>query len=207
MSPAVTVAFSPAEPKSPGQAAGPEAAGRPEFARVYEQHVRFVWRTLRRLGVPYEDSDDAVQDVFLIVHRKLGDFRPEAPVKHWLFRLAAGIARDHRRTRRRKDPKQHGLIPVPHDDEIADDRQQGPGELAERTAAARLIRDVLQELDLPKREVFILAELEQMTAPEMAQVLELPLNTVYSRLRRARSEFEEALMRRRARETSGRHHE
>ncbi|HVJ15428.1 MAG TPA: sigma-70 family RNA polymerase sigma factor [Polyangiaceae bacterium] len=178
-----------------------------DFARVYDEHVRFVWRTLRRLGVPHEDCDDALQDVFLIVHRKLGEFRPEAPVKHWLFRLAAGIARDHRRTRRRKDPRQHGLIPVPTDEEVADVRQQGPGEIAERTAAARLIRDLLQELEQPKREVFILADLEQMTAPEIAEVLELPLNTVYSRLRRARSEFEEALMRHRQREATETHHE
>jgi RNA polymerase sigma-70 factor, ECF subfamily len=198
MSSAANVVYSPA---------AAEPAERLEFARVYEEHVRFVWRTLRRLGVPSEDCDDAVQDVFLIVHRRLGDFRPQAPVKHWLFRLAAGIARDHRRTRRRKDPKQHGLIPVRSDEEIADVSQQGPGELAERTAAARLIRDVLQELDQPKREVFILADLEQMTAPEIAQVLELPLNTVYSRLRRARSEFEAALSQRRERPTTGRPHE
>ncbi len=193
MTPTASVALSPAiEPVSVL-----------DFAQVYQQHVRFVWRTLRRLGVRDEDCDDAVQDVFLIVHRKLPDFRPEAPVKHWLFRLASGIARDHRRASRRKDPRQHGLIPVTTDSEVADVREQGPIEAAERTAAARLIRDLLQELDESKREVFILADLEQMTAPEIAELLEIPLNTVYSRLRRARSEFEEALMRHRARETTG----
>jgi RNA polymerase sigma-70 factor, ECF subfamily len=192
MSSAVTV---------PLPAAPPEliAAARPEFQQVYEEHVRFVWRTLRRLGVPNEDCDDAVQDVFLIVHRKLGEFRPEAPIKYWIFRLSAGIARDHRRRRRRKDPRQHGLIPLRADEEVADPRQ-GPGELAERSAAARLIHEVLQDLDDTKREIFVLADLEQMTAPEIAEALELPLNTVYSRLRRARSDFEEALMRRRKKE-------
>jgi RNA polymerase sigma-70 factor (ECF subfamily) len=193
MSPTASVAFSPAL----------EPVSALDFGRVYHEHVRFVWRTLRRLGVRDEDCDDAVQDVFLIVHRKLPEFRPEAPVKHWLFRLASGIARDHRRASRRKDPRQHGLIPVAPDGEVADVRQQGPVEAAERTAAAQLIRDLLQELDEAKREVFILADLEQMTAPEIAELLEIPLNTVYSRLRRARSEFEEALMRHRARETSG----
>jgi RNA polymerase sigma-70 factor (ECF subfamily) len=172
----------------------------PDFAQVYDEHVRFVWRTLRRLGVPDDDCDDALQDVFLIVHRKLGEFRPEAPIQHWLFRLAAGIARDHRRARRRKDPRQHGLTPVSGDEEVADARERGPLEAAERTAAARLIRDLLQQLDEAKREVFILADLEQMTAPEISEVLELPQNTVYSRLRRARIEFEEALMRYRARQ-------
>jgi RNA polymerase sigma-70 factor, ECF subfamily len=206
MSSASNVAFSPTEPAATA-ATAPEPAERPDFARVYEEHVRFVWRTLKRLGVPHGDCDDAVQDVFLIVHRKLGEFRPEAPVKHWLFRLAAGIARDHRRTRRRKDPRQHGLTPLATDEEFADTEQRGPGELAERTAAARLIRDLLQELDQAKREVFILADLEQMTAPEIAQVLEIPMNTVYSRLRRARSDFEQALLRHRQRATAGRRHE
>lgn len=193
MSSAVTVPLPAAPPEPAGRAtSGLEATARPTFQQVYEEHVRFVWRTLRRLGVPYEDCDDAVQDVFLIVHRKLGEFRPEAPIKHWIFRLSAGIARDHRRRRRRKDP--------PRGDEEAADPRLGPAELAERTAAARLIREVLEELEDSKREVFVLADLEQMTAPEIAQTLELPLNTVYSRLRRARSEFEEALMRRRKRE-------
>jgi RNA polymerase sigma-70 factor (ECF subfamily) len=162
--------------------------------------VRFVWRTLRRLGVRDQDCDDAVQDVFLIVHRKLPELRPEAPITHWLFRLAAGIARDHRRTRRRKDPREHGLIPVTTDDQLVDPQAHGPVEAAERTAAARLINQLMNELDEAKREVFILADLEQMTAPEIAEVLEIPLNTVYSRLRRARGEFEDALMRHRARE-------
>ena len=201
VSSAVTVPF-PAAPPEPAvrdaEAAG-LATAPPEFGRVYEEHVRFVWRTLRRLGVPNEDCDDAVQDVFLIVHRKLGEFRPEAPIKHWIFRLSAGIARDHRRRRRRKDPRQHGLTPLQGDEEAADTRH-GPSELAEQSAAARLIREVLQELDDSRREIFVLADLEQMTAPEIAQVLEVPLNTVYSRLRRARSEFEEALMRRRRRD-------
>jgi RNA polymerase sigma-70 factor (ECF subfamily) len=195
-----SVALSPAAPAV-------EPALALDFARVYQEHVRFVWRTLRRLGVKDEDCDDAVQDVFLIVHRKLPEFRPEAPIKHWLFRLTSGIAKDHRRASRRKDPRQHGLIPVASDGEVADVRHQGPSEAAERTAAARLIRDLLQELDDEKREVFILADLEQMTAPEIAELLAIPLNTVYSRLRRARGEFQEAVMRHRARERTGEHHE
>jgi RNA polymerase sigma-70 factor (ECF subfamily) len=178
-----------------------------DFVEVYEQHVRFVWRTLRRLGVPQEDCDDAVQDVFLIVHRKLAEFRPDAPVKHWLFRLASGIARDHRRSQRRKDPRQHGLIPVITDDNVADVQRQSPAELAERTAAARLSHELLQELDEAKREVFILAHLEQMTAPEIARVLEIPPNTVSSRLRRARAEFEDALTRHRERDSKTGQHE
>lgn len=195
MSPAAAAAPAPERDGEPDSRRAPGVP--PDFGQVYDEHVRFVWRTLRRLGVPDDDCDDALQDVFLVVHRKLGEFRPEAPIQHWLFRLAASVARDHRRTRRRKDPRQHGLTPLGSDEDVPDLKQRGPLEAAERTAAARLIRDLLQELDEAKREVFILADLEQLTAPEIAEALEVPLNTVYSRLRRARAEFEEALMRRR----------
>jgi RNA polymerase sigma-70 factor, ECF subfamily len=164
----------------------------PTFGEVYEAHVRFVWRTLRRLGVPDDDCDDASQDVFLVVHRKLREFRPEAPLKHWLFRITSRIAHDHWRSGRRKNPTEHGLIPV-SGEEIAGLEQQSPEDSAERARAAQLIRDVLLDLDEPQREVFILAELEQMTAPEIAEALEIPINTVYSRLRRARIEFEQVL--------------
>lgn len=172
----------------------------PTFVEVYEAHVRFVWRTVHRLGVPDEDCDDAVQDVFLVVHRKLHEYRPDAPLGHWLFRIASRVAHDHWRSGRRKNPREHGLIPVAND-EIADTEQQSPADAAERARAARLVRDVLQDLDEPRRAVFVLAELEQMTAPEIARALEIPLNTVYSRLRRARLDFEEALARRPERQT------
>jgi len=176
------------------------AAVRPDkltFAEIYEEHLRFVWRTIRRLGVPDFEVDDAVQDVFLVVHRKLDHYRPEAPVKHWLFRIAARIARDHRRARARKDPARHGLVPTSELESIADVREQNTTDPVDRSTAARLIRELLLELDEPKRQVFILAELEQMTAPEIAEVVQIPLNTVYSRLRAARLEFEAALARRR----------
>ena len=170
----------------------------PPFAEVYEAHVRFVWRTLRRLGVPDKDCDDATQDVFVVVHRRLPEFRPEAPLKHWLFRISSRIARDHRRSVRRKEPKEHASLGL-ESGQIADLEQHSPADSAERSAAARLIRSLLQELDESKREVFILAELEQLTAPEIAQALEIPLNTAYSRLRHARLEFEAALERHRTR--------
>jgi len=189
MDQAAQVGFNPPEAQA---LAGDALPGAPTFAQVYEAHVRFVWRTLRRLGVPDKDCDDAVQDVFLVVHRRLDEFRPEAPLKHWLFRITSRIARDYRRSGRRKDPAQHGLIPVAGD-EHADSQQRSPVDAAERSAAARLIHEMLQQLDDSKREAFILAELEQMTAPEIAQTLDIPLNTVYSRLRRARLDFEAAL--------------
>lgn len=189
----------PASFRAVSRGANDEETTRPAkltFADVYDAHVRFVWRTIKRLGVHDVDVDDAVQDVFLVVHRKLDDFRPEAPVKHCLFRIAARVARDHRRTRARKDPARHGLSPTSELEAIADTREPSPTDPVDRSSAARLIREVLLELDEPKRHVFILAELEQMTAPEIAEIVQAPLNTVYSRLRAARREFESAVRRR-----------
>jgi RNA polymerase sigma-70 factor (ECF subfamily) len=180
-----------------GSAAPPREVALPTFAELYHAHFKFVWRTLRRLGVADSEVDDATQDVFVVVYRRLGDFRPDAPIKHWLFRIASRIARDHRRARQRKDPKQYGLEPVTELEAVADLQEVGPAESVERNAAARLIREILSELDDAKREVFILADLEQMTAPEIADVLGVPVNTVYSRLRAARREFEDGLARRR----------
>src|SRR5258708_13432737 len=79
-------------PLNPGEAASP----RMDFRQVYDEHVVFVWRSLRRLGVAESALKDAVQDVFLVVHRRLPDFAPNPKVSTWLFRIPMGIARDHR---------------------------------------------------------------------------------------------------------------
>lgn len=169
------------------------AASRPTFADVYRQSARAAWRTLRRLGVHDSELDDAMQDVFLVVHRRLKDLQPDVPALCWVCGIAVRVARDHRRSAQRRDPSRRGLQPVCELDAIADMHAQDPEETAQRRAAGRLIREVLEELEEPKREVFVFAELEQMTAPQIAQILDVPLNTVYSRLRAARRDFEAAL--------------
>jgi RNA polymerase sigma-70 factor, ECF subfamily len=160
-----------------------------EFDAVYDQHADFVWRSLRRLGVLEPSLDDALQDVFLVVHRRLHEFEPRSPLKAWLFAIVCRVARDHRRLIRRKG----GLDELPAG---LPDRAPGPAEQLEKLEALRLVDAVLEELDDDKREVFILVEIEELSAPEIAEALDLNLNTVYSRLRAARREFERALARR-----------
>ena len=70
----------------------------PTFREVYEEHFRFVWRSLRRLGVPESDVADAVQDVFLVVHRRLGDFEGRSKVSTWLYGISLRVARDRKRS-------------------------------------------------------------------------------------------------------------
>ena len=167
------------------------------FTEVYEDYFSFVWRTVRRLGVAERSLDDAVQDVFLVVHRRLADFEGRSSLKSWIFGIARRVAKDHRRRSDRKDRGQEfpeGGLPDP--------RAPSPLESATRTQARQLLYQMLESLDEDKREVFVLAELEQMSAPEIAAATSVNLNTIYSRLRAARRAFDAAVARHHAREAA-----
>jgi RNA polymerase sigma-70 factor (ECF subfamily) len=170
------------------------------FEAVYEAHFDFVWRSVRRLGVDEFGVEDVVQEVFFTAHKRLGDFEGRSSVRTWLFAIVVQFVRHYRRTRQRKEMPVARSGTVHDPDTIADARRPGPLEEAERSDAVRVLDALLQELDDDKREAFVLAELAQMTAVEMAEVLGTNVNTVYSRLRAARQDFERALARHRARE-------
>ena len=161
---------------------------------IYDEHFNFVWRSARRMGVAESSADDVVQEVFLVAHRRLADFEGRSSVKTWLFAILLRVVSDHRRRIRRKG----GLDPLPEG--LAACADSGPAEQAERRDKIHLLYTLLETLDEDKRAVFVLAELEQMTAPEIAQALSIKLNTVYSRLRAGRKKFETALQRHRQNE-------
>jgi RNA polymerase sigma-70 factor (ECF subfamily) len=169
-----------------------------DFDEVYEEHVEFIWRTLRRLGVTNVALADAVQEALMIVHRRLSTFDGRGPLRHWLSGICVRVARREFRTRRRRQPETLPHVVVVEADSLPDAEGSDPADAAQRRDAVRILYDLLGTLDPEKREVFVLAELEQMTGPEMADVLGLPLNTIYSRLRAARQQFERALASRRA---------
>jgi len=175
----------------PGESGSDEVArDKPTFSEVYETHFAFVWRTLKRLGVPQDSLDDAAQDAFIVVHRRLGGFEGRSSLKTWLFGIVMRVAHDHRRTSERKDVGRHGTaVEGDHCAALGMD----PSEGVTRAEEVRLLHRILDRLDDDKRAVFVLAELEQMTAPEIAEALSVNLNTVYSRLRAARAAFEDAL--------------
>ncbi len=162
------------------------AAEVPSFDAVYEASFDFVWRSLRRLGVAPASIDDAVQEVFLVVHRRLPEFEGRSSIKTWLFAIALRVAKDQKRTLRRKGGHE------PLDLQLADGGPS-PAEALAQVEALRVIDRLLTKLDDDKRNVFVLAEIEQLTAPEIAEALAVNVNTVYSRLRAARKEFEAAL--------------
>ena len=150
----------------------------PSFRDVYRRHYTFVWRSLLRLGVDESAVDDAVQDVFIVVHRKLDVFEGRAAVRTWLFAIARRIALRYRdRARRRAQDEPEADTPT--------DRGR-PDKALSCNETLQQLQDWLGELDEDKRAVFVLSEFEQMRAPEIASMLGANLNTVYARLRAAR---------------------
>ena len=172
----------------------------PDFDTLYEDHFDFVWRSMGRLGVDPSAVEDAAQDVFVIAHRRLADFEGRSSVKTWLFGIALRVARDHRRTARRK--RSYGLLTEGEADTaaVADTSTPSPLESASRAEAVARLETILGELDEDRRAVFILAELEQMSGPEIAEAVGANVNTVYTRLRAARRAFNEAVAQHAARD-------
>ncbi|HJX66256.1 MAG TPA: RNA polymerase sigma factor [Polyangia bacterium] len=171
----------------------------PDFDTVYEAQVDFVWRAVRRMGVHAADTDDVVQEVFVIVHRRLGEFEGRAQLKTWVFKILVHVVRHYWRTHQRRPGDRAAEDPAAIHALVAD-REESPFARLERVEAVRILDRLLAELDDDKREVFVLAEIEQMTAVEIAEIVEANANTVSSRLRAARQEFEKALLRFRAQE-------
>lgn len=171
-----------------------------EFDVLYDQYADFVWRNARRLGIADAGLDDVVQDVFLIAHRKLSELVHAESLRAWMFGILIRVVRAHRRTLRRRDPR-HRFGTEPLDpDELADPRARSPMSRLEHADAARMLHNVLSQLDYAKREVFVLAELEELTEREIAGVLAENLNTVHSRLRAAQKDFDRAVQRERAKD-------
>lgn len=166
-----------------------------DFDEVYREHFAFVWRSAKRLGVRDASLDDVVQEVFVIVHRRLAEFEGRSSLRTWLFGITLRVVRDHRRSASRKDALDAGV-----DLDSLQTSTPGPGESVEKAEAVRLLHSILDGMDDDRREVFVMAELEQMPMPEIAEAIGINVNTAYARLRAARSAFEAALARHRARD-------
>jgi RNA polymerase sigma-70 factor (ECF subfamily) len=162
-----------------------EAAGH-DFDGVYAEFFPFVWRCLRGLGVAPSLLDDAAQDVFVVVHRRFSDFRGRSSVRTWLYGITRNVASNYRRSVRRRAH----LTPLD-----AEPPSPGPGPLehAENAQAVAFVQRFASELDAKKRDVFLLAMVEEMSMPEVAEALGIPVNTAYTRLRLVRADLERAL--------------
>jgi RNA polymerase sigma-70 factor (ECF subfamily) len=183
----------------------PPASGADEaplrFEEVYRDHVAFVWRSLRRLGVAEADADDAVQDVFVVVHGKLVGFEGRSRLSTWLYGICLRVAQ----ARRRRAYVRHE---VPEETAGALEEIAAPATVTEQATEEResmaLLEEALDALPLEQRAVFTLFELDGMTCQAIAELVDAPLGTVYSRLRLAREAFRRAATRIQARLGRGR---
>jgi RNA polymerase sigma-70 factor, ECF subfamily len=192
-----SAARAPDSPAQPGPGTHPATDALPSFSAVYKAYFDFVWSSVRRLGVGEETVDDVVQEVFVIIHSRLHTLQQPDSLRSWVYGVVRRTVSGYHRARRAKDGQ--GLE-VSLLDETFPSIQLTPFELTEQNDQVQLLAKLLDELDDPKREVFVLAEIDEMTVPEIAQALEIPLNTAYSRLRTARQAFEQALARHTAHE-------
>ena len=158
--------------------------GVPPFDELYVECSPMVWRLLLRMGVPEGDIEDAAQEVFCVVNRKLAGFEGRSTAKTWIYAIAMRTAKSWRRR-----------------DCVA----LTPNLLAtnEQDAFARMVtlegfdlfRAVVEQMDEDKREVFVLHEVEQLVPAEISEIVGANRFTVYTRLRAARSQFKKILAR------------
>ena len=158
-----------------------------DFEELYRTHHDFVWRTLRRMGVGERDAMDAGQKVFLIAHRRLATFDGRSTVKTWLCGIALRVASDYRRSAVSR--REVLVAEAPGDNSHEAEQLQ---RLVERERLA-ILDQVLSEMPVEQRAVFVLFELEEMSGEEIAALLAVPEGTVRSRLRLARRAFSKSV--------------
>ena len=183
-----------ADASAPSDREGPVA---PDWSALYDEHFDFVWRSLRRLGVPDSSLDDVAQEVFVLAFRRREAFAGRSSRKTWLFGIAWHKAREFSRHARRHPESELTDMDLPATLANQEDA-------LERREALRFLYLVLGELAPERRAVLVMAEVEEMPAPEIAQILGVPLNTAYSRIRLARRDFEAAVKRCRAKKGTAR---
>ncbi|XXX80363.1 sigma-70 family RNA polymerase sigma factor [Sorangium sp. So ce134] len=150
---------------------------------LHAEHGGFVWATLQRFGIQHPDLEDAFQDVFIVVQRRLPSFDWACPITTWLFAICRRVAASHRR---RAHTRRERLGEVVDD---VPDSARGPEEITSQHQARLQLDGILEAMDLDRRAVFVMFEIEEMPCNEIASLVGVPVGTVYSRLHAARKEF------------------
>lgn len=165
----------------------------PSFREVYDAHFEFVWRNAAHRGVPASALDDVVQEVFIVVHRKLPEFERRSSLRTWVAGIVRKVVADYLRKRGNQPAGDEPLVrePASHADAALS---------SEHNAALELLDALLAKMSDEQREVFVLHELEHMSGAEIAQLTATNENTVWTRLRAARRIFQEGVARQRARQ-------
>lgn len=157
-----------------------DPAARARLERMFRAHHELIWRTLRRLGLSPEAAADATQQAFLIAAERLSDIR-EGSERAFLFGTALRLAKTAFRTMRR--------FQLEDDMDVRADPGMRAEQLADLQRAREVADRILSRLEPDLFTVFVLFELEGMSSPEIAKLIDIPVGTVASRLRRAREAF------------------
>jgi RNA polymerase sigma-70 factor (ECF subfamily) len=175
---------------------GEAGASKPlDVAQIHELHADFVWSSLQRLGIHTADVEDALQDVFVVVHRRLESFDGSSRLSTWLFGICLRVASQYRRKAHRRRERVVDLERLPSEGE-----QNAPEAAMLAREAERRLEQVLDALEPRRRVVFVMFEIESIGCAEIAEQLGLPLGTVYSRLSAARADFAKAALKLRRQE-------
>ena len=174
------------------------ATAMPTVAEIYREHADFVWRCLYRFGVDPNDMKDVLQEVFLEVHKSWSRFEGRSQVSTWLFGIALRVCNHYRR--RRRGGREKFLEPAP----VGIDSRT-PEAAAVRNEARTRVVGILGSLSLEQRAVFVMFELEGYTCQQIAELIGVPLGTVYSRLHAARKAFRKHIRRLQNQEQRGSH--
>lgn len=161
-----------------------------ELEALYREHVAFVWRTARRMSIAAANADDVVQDTFVVVHRRLAEFDGRTAIRGWIYGIVMHVVADHKRRARRKDGPLTSMEDDPRGVERFETKNATPADAAETAESWALLHRLLARLPSEGREVFVLAKLEGMSVPEIAECVGANVNTVYSRLRAANQRFD-----------------
>ena len=157
----------------------------PTVKSIYEEHARFVWLTLQRFGVRSADVADVAHDVFVVVHKRIDTFDNTSRMTTWLFGICLRVAANYRRRQRRT--LSEGALRAHANDDIV---QMPVDEVLARRQASADAERVLAKLSLEKRAVFVMFEIENLSCQEIADLMGIPIGTVYSRLYGARAQIE-----------------
>ena len=199
MSAGSTVAGVPMTEREPFRGHPGPALEVPSFSDIYQKYFDFVWTGARSLGVGPDAIDDVVQEVFIVILARVHTLKDPSALRSWIYGIVRRTSCAQFRAQRARSmtaldgcegtTDAYGL-PTPYD-------------IANQSDQARLLWRLLAEIDEPKREVFVMAEIGEMTTPEIAQALDIPLGTAYTRLRAGRQAFEAALTRHNTKQTRG----
>lgn len=151
---------------------------------AFQSEFDYLCRTLRRLGVRPEDVEDEAHEVFLVLNRKWPEYEQSRPLRPYLFGIAFRVASARRRRQQRE-------LPQPLEESASEAPR--PDEELEATDARELVLAALSRVPLPRRAVFVMHDIDEIPMRDITTTLALPLFTGYSRLRKARREFEAAV--------------